>query len=67
MKSTKLPNGTYISDLSDEGGAFQWVYNHNIDKKCKKCGGEIINQMQINSACTGICDYRDICVGCGGT
>ena len=63
MELTKQPNGTYISNYLDEGKAFDWVYNKKTDKKCN-CGGSVINQKQINSACTGICDYRDICKQC---
>ncbi len=61
MKSTMQPNGTQISDYLDEGNAYDWVFNHDTDKKCIICGFKIINQKQINGACTGICDYRDIC------
>ena len=65
MKFTKLPNGANISDYSDEGKPFDWVFSKNTDKKCTICDGQIINQIQINSGCTGICDYRDICEKCG--
>ena len=61
MKYTKQPNGVYISDYSDEGRPYDWVFNGNTDKLCHLCSGKIIRQKQINGACTGICDYREIC------
>ena len=60
--SRKMPNGSSVSDYSDEGGSYDWVPNPFAKpKKCPKCRKKMEGEKKLNGACTGICGYRYKC------
>ena len=53
-----------MSEDEFRGRQWEWLHNRDTGKIHRKCGGKIVNEKQVNSQRTGICDYRHRCVKC---